>query len=118
MASVPGSEKKAKKPQSVNFSEDDKIFLARLLKNYIAIINNKRIDGNAMSRKNKAWSTVQSQYNKFRQPERTVDQLQTAWKNMKVINFVYLYRLCDYETVSFLETCAANYVMPTTNVVF
>lgn len=70
--------------RSINFSPFEKDQLLRLIREYIVIFEDKRLDGVGRREKERAWLELTDRYNSLENVNlRTSKQLQACWKNLK-----------------------------------
>ncbi|XP_067687325.1 uncharacterized protein [Haliotis asinina] len=70
--------------RSINFSPFEKDQLLRLIREYIVIFEDKRLDGVGRREKERAWLELTDRYNSLDNVNlRTSKQLQACWKNLK-----------------------------------
>ncbi|GBP13709.1 hypothetical protein EVAR_73161_1 [Eumeta japonica] len=67
-----------KRKRSSNWLEEDKMLLKQLIKEKVAVIENKNTDTNTNNKKKKAWSGIEESFNNMCQgSKRTLTQLKS-----------------------------------------
>lgn len=87
------TKKLGKRERTTNWAFEEKRMLLELCKRDMIIIENKRLDADLTSLKNRAWKLIHHQFSKSFGKERNVNRLKEQWRRMKAYTRA---EVCDY----------------------
>lgn len=72
-----------KRERTQNWAYEEKRYLLELCRKDMSVIENKRLDADLTSLKNKAWKIIHQEFSKAFGNERNCNRLKEQWRRMK-----------------------------------
>lgn len=72
-----------KRERTTNWATEEKRMLLQLCRDDMTVIENKRLDSDLTSLKNRAWKHIHRRFSQTFGPERNVNRLKEQWRRMK-----------------------------------
>lgn len=82
-----------KRERTTNWAAEEKRLLLQLCRDDMTVVENKRLDSDLTTLKNRAWKHIHRRFSQTFGPERNVNRLKEQWRRMKAFTRS---EVCDY----------------------